>query len=379
MAINRFTNAAGGNTWGTAGNWSQGTVPTANDGHVTTFDATSPNCTVNASNRVCNNIDFTGYTNTITMTFIITVSGNITFSSGMIVAGSAVMQVNATSTMSGTGWTNGFTVSATCTITLSSNVTITGTFTVNLNVTATVNWTTSEILRIGGLTQSGLNAVLGGTAEVRLTGGTWVCSTSGGVIGSRTFGFDGAVTINGTCNLPNGFTGTLKWYSGTLLVSGSTVQISDSCTIDFAGGILGGVTFSGSSKTFTINSLLTCATITFGGTTSNIIAGTAGFTCDTLNCTQVTTHTVTLKEAITYTITTAFNCYTSRVGASVLFTSAHASTKAILTLVNPSSCNVLANFTRIDASGGRTINTFNGTLTDCTNVRSFHDRQTANI
>lgn len=377
MAVNLFTGATN-NNWGTATNWSQGTVPTASDGHVTTFDGTSPNCTVNTSNRVCNNIDFTGYTGTITMTFIITVSGNITYSSTMNVAGASAMQMNANGTITSNGfsWPNTFVWSATCTPTLSGNFTVTGSTTVNLNCTITLTPTTSEVFRTNGLSQSGLNSSLIGTAEVRVTGGTWVCSTSGGVGGNRIFGFDGNVTISGTCNFLSGFSGTAKWYSGTQ--SGGQININSSCTLDLAGNTFTNITFNTSGITLTVNSTLSATTLAFTSALAAItFAGTNGWTCATLSCPTVSAQTITLKESITYRVTTSASGYQSRVGSILLFTSSHESTKAILTLDNPASCNMLADFRRIDASNGRTIVTFNGTITDCTNIVESHDLSTS--
>jgi hypothetical protein len=40
---------------------------------------------------------------------------------------------------------------------------------------------------------------------------------------------------------------------------------------------------------------------------------------------------------------------------------------------------VLSNFTRIDASNGRTIRSFNGTITDCLNIVGFTDIATTGI
>jgi hypothetical protein len=133
MAVNAFRGTTDSN-WGTAANWTQGTVPTAADGHVTTFDASSPNCTVNTSSRVCNNLDFTGYTNTITMTNQITVSGNVTLVSTMAsrVAGAGALLINATSTMTSNGgtWPNALTIQGISqTYTLADNWVVTGTFT----------------------------------------------------------------------------------------------------------------------------------------------------------------------------------------------------------------------------------------------------------
>ena len=78
MAANIFTGATN-SLFSVATNWSLGTVPTSTDANTATFDATSPNCTVNVSSN-CQSLDFTGYTNVLTMTFILTVSnGTVTF------------------------------------------------------------------------------------------------------------------------------------------------------------------------------------------------------------------------------------------------------------------------------------------------------------
>lgn len=70
MAARFFVNGGVDNNWGSTSNWSTtsggaggSSVPTTADD--VTFDASSPNCTVNASNRVCKTINFTNYTNTI--------------------------------------------------------------------------------------------------------------------------------------------------------------------------------------------------------------------------------------------------------------------------------------------------------------------------
>jgi len=157
----------------------------------------------------------------------------------------------------------------------------------------------------------------------------------------------------------------------TVTTTSSTLRISTG-TFDTDGITWNTVEVIGG--TITINSLLTAATITSAVTYN--FAGTAGFTCATFSHTGVSVFTVTFKESVTYTITTLLSCYLSRVGSIILFTSAHASTKANLTLVNGADCKLLANMTRIDASGGRVIRSFNGTITDCTNVVSITDLQT---
>ena len=67
MAANIFDGSTDGN-WGTAANWSLGAVPLIGDGNVATFDATSPNCTINSTARACNGLDMTGYLGTLSGT-----------------------------------------------------------------------------------------------------------------------------------------------------------------------------------------------------------------------------------------------------------------------------------------------------------------------
>jgi len=111
MATYYFRNA--GVNWGDAANWSltdgggaTGAVPSSTDDAV--FTNNSGNCTVNTTNRVCQTLNFnggTGYTNTITFTFNISVSGAITLSSGMTFAGAATLRyfsgLNSTLTSNG--------------------------------------------------------------------------------------------------------------------------------------------------------------------------------------------------------------------------------------------------------------------------------------
>lgn len=112
MAANIFQNGGVDNNWGTVGNWSLGAIPTSTDGNIATFDATSPNCTVNTNVRPCNHIDFSAYTNTITMTFGIEINGDCTLGASMGIAGSggglqfAFAGCNARS--NGKVWTNNF-------------------------------------------------------------------------------------------------------------------------------------------------------------------------------------------------------------------------------------------------------------------------------
>lgn len=96
MAANIFTGATNSN-WGTATNWSLGVIPVTGDGNIATFDATSPNCSMNSTNRTCNGIDTTGYTNTITMTQALSViAGNIVIGATTNFAGANTLSISGT-------------------------------------------------------------------------------------------------------------------------------------------------------------------------------------------------------------------------------------------------------------------------------------------
>jgi hypothetical protein len=371
MAVNLFQTGGGGN-WNNTASWSLGTIPTSSDGHVATFDATSPNCTL-GGNRTCNNIDFTGYTNTLTMgTSTLTVSGNMTFDTGMNISGTGTLVNNASATITSNGfaWPNQLNLSGTNTKTFVGDFTCNGLLNFPSGGNPTLNKTTSEkIYAIGGLT---LTSTPAGNMDVYLQGGT--------LQGAGSFAFnlflDGNVTVSGTIGLGNG--STITRISGTITTTGSLLNIIGNTTFDTDGIAWNDVaTPTGGGGTITINSTLTVnGTLTIRVNPS--FDGTHGFVAHTLSHIAITAATVTLKEGITYTITSAFNCFSSRVGAIVLFTSSHASNKAILTLQNPAACNVLASFRRIDASAGRSITPFNGTITDCLNVISWNDLPNSN-
>ena len=107
MADNIFDGSTS-NDWNTASNWSLGAVPTASDGHVVVFDASSPNCTLGSTNRVCNQLMMSAYTGTLTFGVrSLTVSGNITLGSGHTFSSTTGgLAINS----SGNITTNGYTI-----------------------------------------------------------------------------------------------------------------------------------------------------------------------------------------------------------------------------------------------------------------------------
>jgi len=118
MAIYYWRGLSNAN-WGTAGNWSTGStstlggaVPTNVDDLI--FDTNSSACTVNVVG-VCRSINFTDYTQTITMTNNITIGANggsnagVTLGSSMGIAGTGALNLvtaNSTLTSNGRIWPN---------------------------------------------------------------------------------------------------------------------------------------------------------------------------------------------------------------------------------------------------------------------------------
>lgn len=131
------------------------------------------------------------------------------------------------------------------------------------------------------------------------------------------------------------------------------------------------------SLILTLNDTLTVSgTMTLSVTMS--FAGTSGWTCAMLTVAAITATTLTLKNSVTYTITGTLNCYSAPI-STILFTSDDAVLKANLTLVQGVTCRCIANFTRINSSGGRPIRSFNGVITSCLNISAFNDLITIGI
>lgn len=269
MAINRFTGATNSN-WGTATNWSLGTVPTASDGHDTTFDATSPNCTVNASARVCNRLTFAGYTNTITMTNQITVSGNLTFGAGMNVAGTGqiVMGATATITTNGYTWANRFTFAGTSAIyTLADNFNLSG-----------------EMISSGSLpTINGNNIYLSGNLSpaTNMGSGTTNIILNGTCTWNGAFNIQNNLTINtaGTITLGANtrfITKTFTYTAGTVITTGNTMTCNgtNAGTWNCAGITWNNFTIGSSNSTITLAAnMYISGTLSTGTSTDTVFSG----------------------------------------------------------------------------------------------------------
>lgn len=272
MAVNLFQNGGTDNNWGTISNWSLGVVPTGADGNIATFDATSPNCTVNTSTRAANMIDFTGYTNTITMTFGINVSGNTTLGSGMGVAGTGTLAVIAAATLTSNGkvFPNTLSLAVAGILTFADAWTVSGL--ISLSGAVVLNGFT--LTATGGLTQvttatpGGTTVIIfGGTSQTfNLGTGAWKISTI--------FNLSGTLTISGsTWNTGGaGAAWTFTYTAGTIVSTGVTLSIGQTSgttpTFAWQGMIWNGpITFAGITNNNVVtlsNDLITTGLVTFG-------------------------------------------------------------------------------------------------------------------
>lgn len=207
--------------WSLATSWSTvssisaintGTFPVSTTADPVIFDANSSNCTVNTVNRTCTSITFAAYTNTITMSFNITVSGAITFGASMLVLGSGSIGsiVTSTITPNGFAWPNTFTLGGTSqTYTLASNMTLNGQLTCFGTTAVTINANTLTCNNGAVFTTP-----TSGTTTIELKGGNW----SGTCNNTMNLNSSGTITI--VNNIGRGH-GTLTWVAGTINNSGN--------------------------------------------------------------------------------------------------------------------------------------------------------------
>jgi hypothetical protein len=363
-------NATSNTNWSaTSGGSNNATVPGSSDD--VTFNGAggsgNTNSTISATITILSLNITSGYTATMTHNAVVTVAGNVTLGANYTIAGSSGLTISASGTITSNGktWPNAMTFSgASATKTISGDLTIGGSLTISTNVQV-INKSSTEKITCNGFIS---NVSSSGTIDIVLTGGTL---SSGAAVSINSITFNGTITV-ANFNISGG---SLIYNSGTVTHTGG-LSLSGSMTFNTNGITWNTINCINAGQIVTINSLLSATTLTIGATTGITFAGSSGFTAGTFSTTQIANQLVTLQHGVTYTVTSAFNFSASRVGSINAFTSDDASIKAILTLNKGATCNVLANFTRIDASNGRTINAYNGTVTSCLNINSYTDLKT---
>lgn len=307
----------------------------------------------------------------------ITISGNVykagtsalTWTAGTMVYTSSTINISSITTqtinLSGQTVNNFSIVGANCTLTISNNFTVGGNFLVSYPSSAHTTINGSTISCAGSFTLNAAATVnVGGLTNFTLTGtGTWSHSTTCVLTSSLTINTAGTVTISGNV-YKSGAATSITYTAGTVITTGSTLNISADITLNTNGMSWNNISPAG-TRTLTINSLLT-ATGTWTCAATTTFAGTSGWTITTWTCITAGL-TITFKNGVTYTLSGGNMTNVGTAASKILFTSDHAVTKAILTLVGVTEANVYLSGTRMDSSLGATVWTVGGVLTSTNN------------
>lgn len=238
-------NVAPNVNWGTATNWDTGVLPSDTlAGTDAIFDSASLECTVNITTAVCRNLNFTGYTRTITMTNGILVGSSSTSFQGHSVtlwptmgisgAGAISTRANGTTTLTSNGrqWPNALGINNSNLLNNSVAIitdnwtvqnlflgpganhamTLQGAFTITVNGNFNVQMT--------GGNSSRVNGVAGSLTTIKLAGtGTWSAGTTFTSTATAATGFGVSVVIDtpGTITIANNC-----YFGGSVSVAGTT-------------------------------------------------------------------------------------------------------------------------------------------------------------
>lgn len=316
------------------------------------------------------------------------ISGNVTLSganpslnSGLLdaVQGSSINSAGSTLSIRGNSTINlpniqinNLSVVNTSTITLSSSLSLSGSYSAGNTVTSTVNRTTSETFNInGGISAAG--AVLTGNAIHNITGGT-VNVTSTAAISSVLLNISGSIIIS-ALTLGNGC--TINYLSGSVNTSNSTLTLNNATqthTLNTNGIIWNNIYFNNANISLFLSSSLYCnGDLILGQYAVFNISGKEFNVSRIISNIVSTGTTFTIPSSSFHIVRDGLFISSSRIGANSTITSNSATERTYLTLLPNALCNTHANFTRIDASLGRPIRTFNGTITDCRNIEQLTD------
>lgn len=381
-------NATGPTNWGSSSGVSDGaSVPTSVDDVI--FDGVGANGNINSTisaNITILSLTFTsGYTATVTenATIVLTVAGNFTdntahsWTINSTATGALTISAASTITSNGKIFPGSATFSGGNTKVFIGDWTINGLFTSNPG-TQTLNKTTNEVFYCNGYFNS--NSTTTGTITIRIIGGNISTQFNTPIITVNEIILDGNITFGGvhytyTWSVPN-----FKYVSGTIS-NANLVTLSPTSSVtynwDLNPIIFGVINFS-NTQNFNLISKLNATTISGSLNIILTFSGNFGFECSNFNFIIVNGNNITLKEGITYLVNSSFQLYaygnyTTTTSALI---SSSLTNRAFLILKNGATNISNARFTRINATGGRTINTWNSTVTDCLNVRSFTDLQT---
>lgn len=235
----QYTLVAAGGNYSVAATWSPAVVPTSEDNIL--CNASSGQLTIVATATITG-IDFTLYTNTVTLNNTFTNSGNVTLGSGMTwttTAGTPILSCNTTATLTSNTKTFPYALDlrgTSQTYTLADNWTVLS-LTISSAVTSvTINGhilsLTTSFTTISG------NLPLNGTTTLTFIGtGSW---TGYAVVGCNlTFNTAGTITlVGGSGFVQYGGTGTMTWVSGTIVSTGCSLCTVNTPTLNIGSSVI---------------------------------------------------------------------------------------------------------------------------------------------
>ena len=268
MAVYTVSNAGG--NYNTGSTWVGGVVPSTTDSIA--FSSTSGNLTINVSST-CSGVNFTNYTGTVTFSTSLISTGTINFGSGGYnVAGSNSLVVTTTTsiTSNGTAWKGNFQIAGSSqTYTLNDAMVVNGTLTISPTTQATLSG--FSLTAKGNVTHSTSGNLIGTTNFVLGGTGTWNHSSTGSIYLNTNINTSGTLTFGTAVRFG---TSTLTYTSGTIIVTGSTLFLNSSCSLNCNGINFENITFGGTSQTFTLLSDLTLTgLLTLNGATTTTFSG----------------------------------------------------------------------------------------------------------
>jgi len=357
-------NWSDGATWNTSPNQSSSntTAPSSSDDVI--LDEYGGAVVVNAAACVCKTLTCNHANANLTFTASqkLTVSGDVTFITGMTLAGTGTLNIDAAATLTSGGLTfpGALTLTGANTKTLSGNWINTGLVTF-ATANTVLNLSTAETLTcLGGLAATGS---ISGTATIILggTGGTW--SGTGAISNNLTINCT-TLTISGNVYYA---AGTLTYTAGTVTVTGSTLILRTAgMTLNTSGMTWNNVTLNTSGLTYTLASDLICSGTLNASVGSNItVAGAYDITCRTLWISG-NGATLTLPAGQTITITGSILVAGTVAYGMEIKSSTPSSSVYLVYSGTAADCKVFAGtFTDIDASGSTQgiDNWYGGTLT----------------
>jgi hypothetical protein len=232
MAVRTVSNTGG--NWNALTTWVGGVVPVSSD--TVDFTALSGNLVVNVTTAALAGINFTNYVGTITFNANIQVNTSVNLGTGGYTqagGGTFGLTINSTTTITSNGvsWNNllSFTGNG-VTYTLADNLNVTGN--IVLAGTSSITFTGNILYINGNLTVSSTATNLGTTTFNFNGTGTWSCPSVGQIRNNITIDTLGTLTVSGNVYYQ---TGTLTYIAGTVVSTGSVLNLTASTTINTSG------------------------------------------------------------------------------------------------------------------------------------------------